>query len=378
MARARDAVHHAIARWETSGLVTPAVADSLRAEVTAHAGPAGQRWAQYVVATTAALLTLFAAGLFVNWAWPVVGPAGRTAILAGAGVALILLGIAMQVRDRWLPVSYLLQTAGLGVLLITGVYSQSAWPDASPGGIAVGILALATPLVSAAITIRRNAAMAAIQTALGYAFLFVFLDRATPLAVNTIIWVLDAVLLAATVVLGALLARTTEPAATDSLLSAFAASLYAGLVLVIATGAGPLDAEGDIAYALDVWLAITAALTLWGMHRAPTGLYRWWYEWQLAVCVVLAGVLGFATTLGPLDTSEFSAAITVAGLGGVALTYGLRREARPVVVTACLVLLSAAWYFAASQGGALGNVLALAFSAALLFWVSARLGRRAD
>jgi hypothetical protein len=376
MGRARDAVHDAISRWQDAGLIDDVVADSLRAEVMTHSAGAGRRWAQYIVATTAAVLTVLAAGMFLRWAWPAIGPAGRTAILAGAGVMLILLGMAMQARDRWTPVSYLLQTAGLGVLLVTFVYSEKAWPDASAGGIAIGILALATPLVTAAVSLRRNAVMPAINTALGYAFLFLFLDRATTLSTDTVIWIVDAVLVAACVVLVLRLARTPDAADVDALVSSFAASLYAGMVLIIATGAGPLDADARIAYGLDFWLIVTAGLTLWGIHRAPPGLYRWWYEWQLAICMGLAGCLAFLTTLAALDTSELTAALTVAAVGAGGLAYSLDRAARPVVVASCLVVLAAAWYFGATQGGALGAVFALAFSAALLFWVSARLGRR--
>ena len=41
----------------------------------------------------------------------------------------------------------------------------------------------------------------------------------------------------------------------------------------------------------------------------------------------------------------------------------------------CLALLSAAWYYGVDRGGVLGAVAALAATAALLFWLSARLGQ---
>ncbi|MSR37001.1 MAG: hypothetical protein EXR95_10250 [Gemmatimonadetes bacterium] len=57
------------------------------------------------------------------------------------------------------------------------------------------------------------------------------------------------------------------------------------------------------------------------------------------------------------------------------MTYGLRLEDRAVLISGCLALLSAAWYYGIERGGALGAVAALAATAALLFWLSARLGR---
>ena len=45
------------------------------------------------------------------------------------------------------------------------------------------------------------------------------------------------------------------------------------------------------------------------------------------------------------------------------------------MVAGCLALLAVVWYYGIERGGALGVVAALAATAALLFWLSARLGR---
>jgi hypothetical protein len=57
------------------------------------------------------------------------------------------------------------------------------------------------------------------------------------------------------------------------------------------------------------------------------------------------------------------------------MAHGLRHEDRLVLVAGRLVLLAAAWYYGIERDGALGAVAALAATAALLFWLSARLGR---
>jgi hypothetical protein len=379
MARGRDAVHEAIRRWQDARLIDAPLAEALRTEVSGHETGAGRRWSQYILAATGALVTIIAAGVFLGWAWPELAASGRTVVLTVVGGGLIVLGLSMERRERWIPVAYLLQTAGLAVLLITAIYSREAWGDGSPGGAVAGALGLAAPIVLAAGTTatgRRNVVMPAVEAAFGYAFLFVFLQRAADLDADVTIWILDAVLILAL----ALFAWRMRAAANSGLdasweLNAFAASLYAGMVLVLATAVGPLDLEDGAAFAVDFWLALIVALTLWGIHRAPPGLQRAWYDRQLAVCLLVAAGLMFWTTLGALDASELVAALAVATLGAIALNYALSRDAREPVIAACIVLIIAAWYFGTTQGGALGAVLALAFSAGLLFWLAARLGR---
>ena len=57
------------------------------------------------------------------------------------------------------------------------------------------------------------------------------------------------------------------------------------------------------------------------------------------------------------------------------LTYGIRLRAEATLRTGALAVVVAAWYFGVEQGGAIGAVLALAFTAGLLFWLSTRIGR---
>jgi hypothetical protein len=220
--------------------------------------------------------------------------------------------------------------------------------------------------------------MPAVHVAIGLSFLAVFLDRATPLDEDGIVWVLDGVLVLIGIALLTRLRRAHGPEdARDEAwaLNAFVAAMYAGFVLVGLTAAGPFDLDDGTVWALDAWLLGMVGVTLWGIHRAPPALQREWFGLQLALLVVLAVPLCFYTTLEALDAPPEAAALACAALGGLAMAYGLRREARSVLVAGCLALLVAAWYYGVERGGVLGAVAALAATAALLFWLSARLGR---
>lgn len=370
----RDHVRAAIDRWERNGHVDAETAHALRAEVDAHESARGRTWAQYAIAATGAILLLIAATVFVRWAWPRTGPGSHSIMLGGFGFAVLLLGMALERRVRIAPAAYLLQAAGLALLLMSATYSRRAWADASIGAIVFGIAVIAIPLVTAGLAIRRNPVMPAIHTAFGYAFLYVFLERATALETDTIIWILDAVAAIAIVLLMVRLRYEAHHDAGDWTLNAFVASLWSAGFLILWTSTGPLDLGAATVWPLNVWLIVVTALTLWGIHRAPPGLRRSWFGHQLALCILLGIVLGFTTALEALDLAAAGAALLVGAIGVAGLRYGVRHDARDAIAAACIALLSAAWYYGAETGGAIGTVAALLFSAALFFWLSTRLG----
>ena len=376
MSHVPEEVSAALERWTRAGLVSGEQAGTLAAEAEEHASSGGRRAFQYVLAATGGAVVIIAASVLAEWVWPRLGDSGRSLVLMGAGFLVHLLGLRVESRDRWRPAGYLLQTSGLLVLLGAFVYSERPWPDLSPPAIAIGLVCLVLPLVLAVRSVGRDPFMPAVHVALGFAFLAVFLDRATPLSDDAIVWTLDAVLVL--VVTGLVLRLRNSSGAPDEewVLNAFVAALYAGLAMVVVTALGPLNLDADTVWALDLWLAIVIALTLWGLHAAPPALQREWFSQQLALCVAFAIPLAFYTTLEALDASSEVAALTVGCVGGIAMTYGIRREERGVLAAGCLALLSAAWYYGIERGGALGAVASLAATAALLFWLSARLGRR--
>ncbi|GMV03797.1 MAG: hypothetical protein AMXMBFR53_00790 [Gemmatimonadota bacterium] len=375
MSQVSRPVFEAIERWQAKSLITDELAERLRGEVVEASEAGTARMSQYLVAATGAVVLLIASGVFLDWAWPRMDDAMRTAFLLAVGLGVHLWGARLETVRRWIPAALLMQTAGLGLLMVAFVYSEEAWADVSAGGIATGIGALLVPFALAPRSFRANAVMPAVHLCFALGFIAVFLDRATPLVGDTIIWVLDGVLLVASAVMVAVLRRDPGGTRHPWALNAFVAAVYAAAVLVFVTAAEALTLGDDVAYALDLWLFLVAGLTLWGIHRSPPGLRKDWFEDQLAYCVLLWIPLGFFTAMEAMDGTE-DLALVMVGSGAVAgFAYALRYRVRRVLVTSALAFIAAVWVWAAERGGALGAVAGLAFAAGLLFWLSGRVGR---
>ena len=377
MSRVPRPVEDALGRWEQGGLLTAEQRATLRAEAAAHEARSSRRGFQYVLASTGGAVVVIAAGVLADWLWPKLDEGTRALALMAVGFAVHALGLQLEGRARWRPAGYLLQTSGLLVVLGAVGYSSDPWPDMSPIAVAIGLVGHALPILFAVRAAGRDPFMPAVHVALGFAFLAVFLDRATPLSTDQILWVLDGVMLLVALALVVRVRASSGAPGEEWALNAFVAALYVAGVLAVGTAVGPLDSGDDAVWALDVWLAVVTALTLWGIHGAPPAVRRGWFPEQLALCVVFAIPLAFYTTLETLELPAEAAALAVGALGALAMTYGLRREERSVLVAGCLAVLAAAWYYGIDRGGALGAVAALAATAAMLFWLSARLGRRA-
>jgi len=368
-------VFEAIERWQAKSLIADDLAERLRGEVVEASEVGTARMSQYVVAATGAVVLLIASGVFVDWAWPRMDDAMRTAFLLAVGLGVHLWGARLESVRRWIPAALLMQTAGLGLLMVAFVYSEEAWADVSAGGIVTGVGALLVPVVLAPRSFRANAVMPAVHLCFALGFIAVFLDRATPLVGDTVIWVLDGVLLAASAVMVAVLRRDPGGTRHPWALNAFVAAVYAAAVLILVTAAEALTLGNDVAYALDVWLFLVAGLTLWGIHRSPPGLRKDWFEDQLAYGVLIWIPLGFFTAMEAMGGGE-DLALVMVGAGGVAgFAYALRYRVRGVLVTSALAFIAAVWFWAVERGGALGAVAGLAFAAGLLFWLSGRVGR---
>ena len=227
MSRDVDAVFEAIERWEASRLIDAGTANALRLEARESAEIGTRRLVQYVLAGTAAAVALIAGGVFLGWSWPLMGEPARASLLGAAAMAVLLGGAHIERGHRWLPVAYLMQTAGLSLLLGTFMYSERVWGDVSTGGMIAGALALAVPVVLAPRAIRTSTVM--------QAFLAVFLDRATPLSSDASVWVLDAALLGALLVLTRMLRDDPEGEEHPWLLNAFVTAISAGFVLIALT-----------------------------------------------------------------------------------------------------------------------------------------------
>lgn len=377
MSREADAILEAIDRWLDAGLIDEDVAKKLRGDTLREASAGTRRLSQYLLAATGGTVLLIAGGVFLDWAWPVLSRAARSLVLAAGGIAVLALGVRLEAARRWRPASYLMQTSGLGLLLGAFMYSEGAWSDMSAGGIAVGVLSLAAPILLAPRAMRRNVVMPAVHLAMGLAFLAVFLDRATPLSGDTIVWVLDAVLLGAALVLLRLLADDRGGARHPWALNAFVMALLAGFVLVATTALGPLDLSDEAIWPLDLWLALSVALTLWGIHRGPVSLSREWLGRALALQLCMWILFGFFTALEALDGPPEVPLLIVGGAGVAAFAYASTQGFRSLMGAAALAFIAPLWYWAVDRGGALGAVAALAATAGLLFWLSGRSGPEA-
>jgi hypothetical protein len=376
MARSSHPVLRALRRWEGKGLLDTGVAAVLREEFEEEIRGESRKWSQYLLATTGGAVLVVAASTFLAWAWPEMGYAGQSVTLAVIGFLVLGLGLRLTDQGKWIPVAYLLQVAGSVLIFMAFIHSEKAWSDGTVGGWGVGLLGLFLPLALFWRATRAHGVLAALQAALLFLFWFVFLDRALGLAQESVLWVLDGVML---LWLGILAVQLRRPAVPRWVLDVFLGLIY-GTVVLLAISADVLwSMEENTIYLLDAWLLLVATLSLWGLSdNAPRHLQRDWYEHQLALCVLIGIPFAFVTMLETLDTGPTPAALVVAAIGVLGLWYGLPKGARTVVLASCLALLISAWYWGAEMSGALGAVLALALVSVVLFWGATRIGRHQD
>jgi len=371
--RGTAAVRESIERWEASGLLDASTAEGLHEELAAHAEQERLRFSRLLLAATAAVVLLIAAGTFTAWIWPGLGVGARCLLIGGVGLLLAVAGARLEQGARR-EVGCLLQTSGLLLVAIACGYSAEQWPNGSPAGQLAGGLALFTGIASFAYSVRRSVVMPAVTLLLGYVFLAVFAMRAFPEgSADILIWACDALFALEAVLLLASLASSRAPPWVGGAAGALVCIMP---VLIVATVLGPLNGDGaDTAWPLDAWLIGVTALLLWlrarmtaagGQDRTPLALGL----------VVLIGVgLAFHTTLNAASAPPEVAALAVAGLGALALAFAVPRGERDVLVAGALALVVAAWYYATERGEAVSAFLALGFTAAVLFWVATRVGR---
>ena len=370
----QNAVLEAIERWTTASIIDQETADRLRSAESKHDLAATARISQYVLATSGAALLLIAGGVFLEWAWPALDDVGRTITLAGTGVAVTGGGITLEVRGRWAPSSFALQLAGVGLLLTAYVWSERAWADQSLQATIFGGSALVAPAALVWRSIKsRNALLPGIHFAAGLGFLAIFLDRSTPLSGDSIIWVLDGVLLLATMILGRLLSAGPEYGGKDWALNAFITSMGAGFVLVTLTATGPLGME-DPMLALDAWWALAVGLTVCGLAVETTPADRGGLQYLLALEVLGWIPLGMATARETLNQGPGLATLMVSGVAMAAYLYADRSGYTPVLAAAAIAFVLPIWAWAVEAGGATGGIAALTLTAGVLFWAAGRRG----
>ncbi len=370
----QNAVLEAIERWTTASIIDQETADRLRSAESKHDLAVTARISQYVLATSGAAVLLIAGGVFLEWAWPALDDVSRTITLAGTGVAVTAGGITLEVRGRWAPSSFALQLAGVGLLLTAYVWSERAWADQSLQAMIFGGSALVAPAALVWRSIKsRNALLPGIHFAAGLGFLAIFLDRSTPLSGDSIIWVLDAVLVLATMILGRLLSADPEYGGKDWALNAFITSMGAGFVLVTLTATGPLGME-DPMLALDAWWALAVGLTVCGLAVETAPADRDGLQYLLALEVLGWIPLGMATARESLNQGPGLATLMVSGVAIAAYLYADRSGYTPVLAAAAIAFVLPIWAWAVEAGGATGGIAALTLTAGVLFWAAGRRG----
>ncbi len=369
-------IERAVERWKAKGIVTSELAERLLAEAHADGERGRTRVFQYVISASAALVVVLAAGVFMSLAWPSLSDRVRILALVVTGATLLLAGKGIASRSGLAPVGYLVQTAGLGLLLFGYMYPDDAWSPRSFMWVVVAVASFLTPVVSTLVAISSNAVMPAVNAAFGYAFLLVGLSR-LGFPWDVALWIVDAALLLTLAVLAIRLLRPAAPESRQWELSTFIASMFAGFPLAGFTGVLTFSSSSDSVWAVFAWWLIMLLVTLWAIHQAPPWLRRTWFPRILAGCALLGIPLvywlysesGLGSGLAPLAPGL---------LGGAALAYAIRFDAPDTLVAACVAIVIAAWHFGIDQGRAFGAVVALAFTAAVLFWLAARLGQQAE
>ena len=371
MIKEATAVRRALERWTATGLVDDATAARLRAESDAHAERSRLSFTRLLLGVTAGIVLVTAAITFTAWLWPELGVPARCAFLAVAGVLLAAFGGRLELGPRREP-AWLLQAGGLVLIAIACGYSAEAWPNGSVGGAVAGWAAALTGVAALWFYAGRSDVMLVIAVVLGYIFLILLGVRAFGAEEGTV-WLLDGALLVEAAIVLLLLRRTPCPRWVPA---AAGALLYLTPLRLLFTLIGPLELDGDIAiWPVNAWLIATTALLLRLRERHPDQDV---YAWGLAVSVLLGMWFAFYTTLGALHLDAEFAALAVAAVGGLALWYAVPRGERDVLLAGALVLVIAAWYYAAERGEALSAFLALGFTAGLLFWVATRVGRKQE
>ncbi|HUH11460.1 MAG TPA: DUF2157 domain-containing protein [Longimicrobiales bacterium] len=374
MSSAHTAVEEALRRWQAKGLIDPILAARLLGEAEESETVRGRLQGQLVVAGVGAVLLLIASLIFFVWAWPELGEASRSTLLLATGV-LAQVGAAWGLRrERWRPVGYGLEVVALCLLLSAFLYSSLAWPDGSAGGVVMGLLALLTPAAIFLLGLREDPVLSALGTAFGFAFLYAALERATPLSTTAIVWILDGVLLALLVTMAARL--VPEPGrASPGEGAALVTALFGGLVLVLITSLGPLNLERWAPLPVDAWLVLVTLAVLAALRAEAAPVPRAWLERLLFWCLVLAIPMAFWTLDGALRAHYAVTALGVAAVGGFGMLLALRGGLQSALPAGALALVVAAWYLGMKAGGALPVAAALAFTAGVFFWTSARMGR---
>lgn len=365
-------VYEAIRRWRAKGLIDATLAARLSAEAAAASREEQQRQGEHALAAVGAAVLGIALIVFFAWAWPSLAEGARLAVLLGSGVLVFGAGTMVLDHTRWMAVGQGLHALGTLLLLGGFAYSEELWARASMPAQAIGLASVLTPLALARLGLSRHPNTSALATGVFFAFLYVGLSRATTWEPDTIIWTLDAALLALFAWLWLRTERLGRPLDPREV-AVLTTALFAGFLFAALTAMGPLGMDRWAVLPVDAWLALLLALGFAGLaHDAPPVPHEW-LTGIVAAGALLALPLAFWTLAGAAELPYAATSALIAALGGVWLTLAMQAALPQLLPPGALTLLAAAWYFAIRAGGALLAAVALALTAGVMFWTSTRM-----
>ena len=372
MARHDRGVERAIHRWARTGLIDDSLAQRLRDEARAEHEDATLRVGQLVTAVSGAVALFLAGVLFVSQTWPSLSEGSRTLVLGVLSIATWGFGRIVGAREQWSRIGEILQVVGLSLCGFALVYSDNAWPDGTAAARLIGVISLVVPILVAPSVWRGSVGLVAAHTGLAFVFVALFLDRTLGLDFDTIIWVLDALLLVGLAVLW-LRVRDQWDRGVHRALVAFTAGLYVGLVLIFFTGAGVLDLSDATIWGLDLWWAAMVGLTVWGASMTHGDAERDVIESHMALCVVLGTFFFAFTGAEALDAPAEVWAGMAALVAAAGLVWGVRVRNIPTLVGSTASMIGVLWVYAIDRAETKTAALAMVVTAALLFWVASRI-----
>lgn len=372
MARGDPTLDSALTRWRDKGLISPDQADVLRAEAAAEHERRSRNRGRLLVSAVGASAAFGAAVLFATKAWPSLGDAGRTLLLAA--LALLAYGIGLGTRrlPRWAVVGELLRVTGAALGLAAVVYSLNAWPLETAGARVWGVVALAAAVGTGWIALTAPVRLAVGHVVFVLPYLAAFLALTAGLEFEAVVWILDGVW---AVGLGVVAVRALGDAdgRRRALLTVLVAGAWIGLVLVFFTGAAVLELENHTVWALDAWVITMASLTAWAAARAPTEAEAELMERHLAVCIPLATGLAVFSVAETLEWPG-EAWLLAGGLtASTGMAWALRARNTLGLGTAAASLIVVIWIYTVERADVALAAGALAVTAAVFFWVGSRI-----
>lgn len=373
MARGDPTLDEALTRWRDKGLLRPETAELLRAEAAAEHDRRSRARGRLWVSAVGAAAAFGALVLFATEAWPGLGDAGRTLLLAAGALLAYGIGVAVQRAHRWAAAGELLRSTGLAVGLATVVYSVNAWELGTFGARMWGVAALGAALGCgwAAWSAVPRMAVGHVVFVLPYAA--AFLVQTAGLEFEPTVWLLDGIWASGLAAMAAAVAGRPPGDERRGRLAVLVTGAWIGFVLLFLTGAGVLDLSDHAVWPMDVWMATMATLTAWAASRAPSDAEAELLERHLALCIPVATGLAVFSVAEALEWPGEAWLLAGAAVASAGMAWALRARSSLALANAAGSLIVVIWIYTVERADVALAAGALALTAVLFFWVGSRI-----